>query len=110
MSNKNKKHMKKLALRLLRQLNHGINQKWLSQNKEHQDWDFRDAAKEFHFNTGCLLSSAIRYFQRMEDQLEWFSILGREPSIKDRALMGYYPAKLPDAKLPRKDYCIKFAD
>lgn len=110
MSKKNRKHIKKLALRLLRQLNHKIKNKWLSQNQEQQDWDFRDAAKEFHFKTGCLLNSAIRYFQSMEDDLEWFSILGREPSIKDRVFMGYYPARLPDAKLPRKAYCIKFAD
>ena len=110
MPNKNRKHVQKLTLRLLRQLTQRIQKKWSNHDQEHQDWDFRDAAKEFHLGTGCLLTTATRHFQRMEDELEWLTILGREPSIKDRAVMGYYPARLPDAKFPRKDYCIEIAE
>lgn len=81
---------------ILKQLSLKLERKWQSSTTDHDGWDYRNAASQFHEVTGCPLDSANRYFAMVEDLAEWKSILGREATIKDRVYcIGSYRVRLP---------------
>lgn len=81
---------------LLRNLIRYLERKYFDPLYHDTRWGCEDAAIHFHEQTGCDLKSAQRYFWLIEDNAEWRSILKREPTVRDRFMMGFYiPIYLP---------------
>lgn len=92
--NKRNNTFQKDTKTLLRDLVKTLERKFSDQSLE--NWGYREAAARFHYQTGCSLKSAERYFYDIQDIAEWRHILGRDVTYRDYySRVGSRPFRLP---------------
>ncbi|MCH8618022.1 hypothetical protein [Undibacterium sp. TS12] len=75
------KAFKRITKLLLRDLVRTLERKFVDRSLEH--WGYKQAAAQFHYETGCSLRSAEKYFYHIQDIAEWRHILGRDITYSD---------------------------